>query len=67
LSISRNVVPFLLFLLVVGGLLLKGMSEEERAAFFQRALAWLMRVRDAITYVPPSCQPFNDALRARTR
>jgi membrane associated rhomboid family serine protease len=61
------VAPFLLFLLVVGGLVLKGLSEEERAAFFQRALAWLIRVREAITYVPPSCQPFNDALRARTR
>ena len=58
---------FLVFLLVVGGLVLRGMSAEQRVEFYQQALVWLTRVRAAITYIPPSCQPFNDALRARTR
>src|SRR5262245_57359932 len=43
------------------------MSQEDRVAFFRRALEWLKRAREAITYIPPECQPFNDALRARTR
>ena len=59
--------PLLLFLLVVGGLMLRGMTPEERIAFLHRVLAWLSRVKAAITYVPPECQPFNEALRARTR
>jgi membrane associated rhomboid family serine protease len=61
------VTPLLLFVVVVGGLMLRGMSPEERIAFFQRILAWLSRAKAAITYVPPECQPFNEALRARTR
>lgn len=59
--------PLLLFLIVVSGLVLRRMSPEERIAFVHRMLAWLQRVKAAVTYVPPSCQPFNDALRARTR
>jgi rhomboid protease GluP len=61
------VTPLLLFVAVVGGLMLRGMTPEERIAFLHRLLAWGSRVRDAVTYVPPECQPFNDALRARTR
>jgi membrane associated rhomboid family serine protease len=61
------VTPLLLFVLVVGGLMLRGMTPEERIAFLRRVLAWLARAKAALTYLPPECQPFNDALRARTR
>jgi len=61
------VTPLLLFILVVTGLALRGMTPEERIAFLRRVLEWWSRVKAAITYLPPECQPFNDALRARTR
>jgi membrane associated rhomboid family serine protease len=61
------VIPLLLFVAVVGGLMLRGMSPEERIAFLHRVIEWGSRVKAAITYLPPECQPFNDALRARTR
>jgi membrane associated rhomboid family serine protease len=60
-------IPLLLFLVVVSGLVLRGMSPEERVEAFHRLRAWWQRTRAAITYVPPSCEPFNFALRARTR
>lgn len=59
--------PLLLFLIVVSGLVLRGMSPEERVEAFHRLRAWWQRAKAAITYVPPSCAPFTIALRSRTR
>lgn len=60
------VAPLLLFVIVVAGLFLRGMSPEERVDSFKKAIVWMKRAIAWIQYVPPDCQPFQDALRART-
>jgi rhomboid protease GluP len=66
LRISGFVAPLLLFVIVVAGLFLRGMSSEERVEALKKLLAHAKQVKAWIAYVPPECQPFHDALRART-
>jgi membrane associated rhomboid family serine protease len=64
---DRQVVaPLLLFVIVVAGLLLRGMNSEERINSLKNVLVWMKRAKAWLQYVPPECQPFQDALRART-
>ena len=58
--------PLLLFVLVVAGLFLRGLSSEERVEPLKKLVVWARQAKAWITYVPPECQPFHDALRART-
>jgi rhomboid protease GluP len=60
------VAPLLLFVLVVGGLFLRGMSSEERVESLKKLVVWAKQAKAWIAYIPPECQPFHDALRART-
>jgi len=59
--------PFLLFVIVVAGLFLRGMSADERIEFLKRIPVLLKRAWAIVTYIPPACRPFNEALKARTR
>lgn len=59
--------PLLLFVIVVGGMFLRGMSSDERIELLKRAVELMKRARAAIVYIPPGCRAFNDALRMRTR
>src|SRR5262245_50206795 len=42
------------------------MTAEQRIEFFKRAVELAKQTLAAIRHIPPACQPFNDALRART-
>jgi rhomboid protease GluP len=61
----------IVFLAVVLGLALRGMSPEERIqnahTLLRLARHWLARARDFITTTPSGCEDFYDAVRARTR
>jgi len=56
----------LVFLAVVLGLALRGMSAEERVRFGRAILGGLLFVKDAITKPPAGGEPFYEALKART-
>ena len=58
--------PFLLFVIVVAGLILRGMSQDERVESLKKLLVRAKQAKAWTEYVPPECQPFQDALRART-
>jgi len=57
----------LLFLAVVLGLVLRGMTPEDRARLGRLVLAAVRFGRDAVTKAPAGCEAFQEALRARTR
>ena len=57
----------LIFGAVVLGLVLRGMSPEERVRFGRTILAGLVFVKDAITKPPAGGDAFHTALKARTR
>jgi rhomboid protease GluP len=57
----------LVFVLVVLGLALRGMSSEERVRFGKVILANLLFIKDAITKPPSGGESFYAALKARTR
>ena len=57
----------LVFVLVVLGLALRGMSSEERVRFGKTILAGLRFIRDAITKPPSGGESFYAALKARTK
>ena len=60
-------VTMLIFVLVVVGLLLRGMSSEERGRFGKTILANLLRIKDVIARPSTGGEAFHAALRARTR
>ena len=60
-------VTMLVFVLVVVGLLLRGMSSEERGRFGKTILANLLRIKDVIARPSTGGEAFHAALRARTR
>jgi membrane associated rhomboid family serine protease len=57
----------LVFAAVVLGLVLRGMSSEERVHFGQAVLSYLVFVKNAITKPPAGSESFHAALKARTR
>jgi rhomboid protease GluP len=61
----------ILFVAVVLGLVVRAMSPEERIQSAHRLLHltrhWLALARDFVTNMPPGCEGFYEALRARTR
>ncbi len=57
----------LVWLLAIVSLVVYVMTPEERLRSARRALAAGLRLRDVLLEDPPGCQPFRDALRARTR
>jgi rhomboid protease GluP len=57
----------MLFLAVVLGLLLRGMTSEERARLGRVLLAILRLVKDTAIKTPAGCEAFEEALRARTK
>ena len=57
----------LFFVAVVLGLLLRGMTPEDRARLLRVVLAAVRFARDAVTKAPEGCEAFHEALRARTR
>jgi len=61
------VFPMLVFLLLVLGLVLRGMSSEERVRFGKAILAGLVFIKDAIAKPPSGGESFYAALKARTR
>jgi membrane associated rhomboid family serine protease len=56
----------ILSLLSVFGFVLYKMTPEERARLLRGVLAVIGQLKDAAAYGRPECQPFQDALRART-
>jgi membrane associated rhomboid family serine protease len=58
--------PLILFLLVVFGFVLYRMPPEDRERLIRAVLAAIPHVKDAATHGRPECEPFRDALRART-
>jgi membrane associated rhomboid family serine protease len=61
------VFPMLVFVLVVLGLVLRGMSPEERVRLGKAMLASLVFVKDAIAKPPSGGESFYAALNARTK
>jgi membrane associated rhomboid family serine protease len=61
------VTHFLLLILVLLGAALYFMTPVERTRVLRDVLAAVRNVRDAVTLVELQCDPFFDALRARTR
>jgi membrane associated rhomboid family serine protease len=57
----------LVFVVVVLGLLLRGMSPEERLRFGRSVLAMLAFIKNAVVKPPAGGEAFYAALRARTR
>jgi rhomboid protease GluP len=66
LTILPVVTPLLLFLIVVAGLFFRGLNREERVEALKKLLVHIKQAKAWIVYVPPECQPFHEALRART-
>lgn len=59
--------PFLVFIAVVGGLLWRGTSQEQRLHAWRRLLEMARVLWHAAVTPPPGGEPFQHALRARTR
>ena len=59
--------PMVVFLSVVLGLALRGMTPEDRVRFGRAMLAGLRFMRDAVTKPPSGGEPFHEALTAQTR
>lgn len=57
----------LVFVLVVVGLVVRGMSQEERVRVAKAVLANLVFLKDAILKPPPGADAFHVALKSRTR
>jgi rhomboid protease GluP len=60
-------VTMLVFVLVLVGLLLRGMSSEERGRFGKTILASLLWIKDVIARPSTGGEAFHAALRARTK
>jgi rhomboid protease GluP len=67
LTIPNVVLSMLVFGVVVLGLLLRGMSSEERLRFGRTILDGLVFIKDAIAKPPSGGDAFYAALKARTR
>ena len=71
LSLYRFMLPMIVFVAVVCGLVLRRLSQEERIQLFHRIIELARQAaitgRDAVTRIPPGCDEFSVALRARTR
>ena len=66
LESSRTVIHFLLLILVLLGVALYFTTSVERTRIFRVILAALRNVKDAVALEGLQCDPFFDALRART-
>lgn len=64
---TASMFPMLVFVAVVLGLALRGMSPEERVLYGRKILAALLFIRNSITKPPSGGESFYAALKARTK